>query len=116
MKAEVDPPPFSRLHACCRCDESCENIHVALQEEEEREREMKQLEVARYQQEMKLAQKEAEEEKIRRKQAYLKWVPSHAQELMHVQSTFVICCTAVTVRTDCTGLPRTIDWSCTVKW
>lgn len=47
---------------------------VLLQEEEEREREMKHLEVARYQQEMKLAQREAEEEKIRRKQAYLKWV------------------------------------------
>ena len=52
---------------------------MLLQEEEEREREMKQLEVARYQQEMKLAQREAEEEKIRRKQAYLKWV--HSQTL-----------------------------------
>lgn len=63
---------------------------MLLQEEEEREREMKQLEVARYQQEMKLAQKEAEEEKIRRKQAYLKWVNLPAlQECMctpHVAS------------------------------
>lgn len=49
-----------------------EEVDMRLQEEEEQEREMKQLEVARYQQEMKLAQKEAEEEKIRRKQAYLK--------------------------------------------
>ena len=71
--------------------------NVSLQAEEEREREMKQLEVARYQQEMKLAQKEAEEEKIRRKQAYLKWVQSHApQEFMHVHSTSVICCIAFT--------------------
>ena len=45
---------------------------------------MKQLEVARYQEEMKLAQKEAEEEKIRRKQAYLKWV--------HAQTVFASAC------------------------
>lgn len=31
---------------------------------------MKQLEAARYEQEIKMAQKEAEEEKVRRKQAY----------------------------------------------
>ena len=41
-----------------------------MQEEEQRELEMKQLESARYEQEIKMAQREAEEEKIRRKQAY----------------------------------------------
>ena len=41
-----------------------------VQEEEQRELEMKQLEAARYEQEIKMAQREAEEEKIRRKQAY----------------------------------------------
>ena len=56
---------------------------------------MKQMEVARYQQEMKLAQKEAEEEKIRRKQAYLKWVHLHAPQdciWMHLQRTSLLCC------------------------
>ena len=41
-----------------------------VQEEEQRELEMKQLESARYEQEIKMAQREAEEEKVRRKQAY----------------------------------------------
>ena len=52
---------------------------------------MKQLEVARYQQEMKLAQKEAEEEKIRRKQAYLKWVHAHAPQDCMDACTVHIC-------------------------
>ena len=47
-----------------------------MQEEEQREVEMKQLEAARYEQEIKMAQKEAEEEKVRHKQAYQRSVLS----------------------------------------
>lgn len=45
-------------------------LAYVVQEEEQRELEMKQLEAARYEQEIKMAQREAEEEKVRRKQAY----------------------------------------------
>lgn len=48
-----------------------------IQEEEERELEMKQIESARYEHEIKMAQREAEEEKIRRKQAYNRSGISH---------------------------------------
>lgn len=48
---------------------------MASQDEEAREREVKQIEVERYAKELELAAREAEEEKQRRHEAYLRCVP-----------------------------------------
>lgn len=45
---------------------------AVLQDDEEREAEIKTIEAARYAREMEQARREAAEEKLRRKQAYLK--------------------------------------------
>lgn len=45
---------------------------AVLQDDEEREAEIKTIEAARYTREMEQARREAAEEKLRRKQAYLK--------------------------------------------
>lgn len=47
------------------------------EEEEQREAEVKAIDAARYEHEMEMAQQEAEEERIRRKEAYARWAVSH---------------------------------------
>ena len=44
---------------------------------EQREAEVKAIDAARYEHEMEMAQQEAEEERIRRKEAYARWAVSH---------------------------------------
>ena len=61
------------LHSTA-CQQAQQGLTSAalLQDDEEREAEIKTIEAARYAREMELAHREAAEEKLRRKQAYLK--------------------------------------------
>ena len=79
---------------------------------------MKQLEAARYEQEIKMAQKEAEEEKVRRKQAYqrsvlsnkdlrcaLEYRQSSEYEMMEMQRNTIQCGASGCLQRPCQAVP-----------
>ena len=61
---------------------SCLTQHVPLQEELAREKEVKVLEAERHRRELEQAAREAEAERARHREAYLRWAPRSAQLIL----------------------------------